>query len=409
MVRVIVVNADPQAAPELRAHLLGIEGVKIVCEIDEPALLAQTLERIPAELLLVHLDPNPAALMEQVAPLIEAHKERLAAIAMSEDRDAELVMKALRAGVREFLWKPFPPEQLAEIIRRMAGEGFGGDRRVGRLISVCGACGGMGATSLAVNLAVELAQLEQQEGTATGAAQPRVALVDLDLRFGQVAMFLDAQPTYTLADLCETPEQIDVQTIERAMCAHPAGVHLLAHPADFAKAECITAGQTAGVLTALLECYDFVVADVPLRLDPTARAVLDMSDLCLLVVQLMVPPVRNAERLLQEIRRSGYSMERMKLVCNRFGRESGYLVPADVEATLGCKLDWLLPDDWKTAAAAVNMGTPVVHSAPKSKLRQAYHEMASAVAKRDATSGGDNGDGRGAPKKRLFSFLAGQK
>jgi pilus assembly protein CpaE len=408
---VIIVNTDEEATPELRALLLSVEGVKIVAELDEPVLVAQALQQFPAEILLLHLDPNPAAMMEAVAPLIAERKDQIAAIAMTENRDAELVVRAMRAGMREFLWKPFPPEQLSEILRRVGRETPVAARPAGRLIPVVGCCGGVGATTIATNLAVELAQLEangssaagaagrpegdrplppgecgrlarQQagDGRMTAAARPRVAVVDLDFRFGQVAMFLDAQPAYTIAELCDSPEHVEAQMIERVVFKHPSGVHVLAQPADLEQAERISAAQCAGVLAALLEHYDFVVVDGPIRLDPTARAVFDMTDVYLLVLQLLVPPVRNADRLLSELRRGGYNLDQVRLVCNRFGRESGYLEPADVEATLNRKLYWTLPDDWKTASTAVNVGTPLLDFAPKSKLRAAFQQMARAIA-----------------------------
>ncbi len=405
-IRVIIVNTDEEVAPDLRAVLLSAEGVKIVAELDEPALLSQALSQFPAEILLVHLDPNPAGMMDVIAPLIQQYKERIAAIAMTEDRDAELVMRAMRAGMREFLWKPFPPEQLAETVTRIAASGGATAAHQGRLIATVGTCGGVGATSLATNLAVELAQLEEWKSANGTPHLPRVAVVDLDFRFGQVAMQLDAQPTYTIAELCESPEQIDPQMIERAMWKHPTGVHVLARPADFAQAESISAGQAASALASLQEHFDFVVADLPARFDPTARAVFDMSDSLLLVLQLLVPPVRNTDRMLQELARSGYALERVRLVCNRATRDTGYLEQADVEATLKRKLDFLVPDEWKLASAAVNMGAPLANYSPKSRLRAAYRQIAldlgvgSQAAKESEAAAGE------APKKRRFSFFA---
>jgi pilus assembly protein CpaE len=407
-VRVIVVNADEEAAPDLRALLLSIEGVRIVAEVDEPVLLGQALKQFPAEVLLLHLDPNPGAMMELVAPLITERKEQLAAIAMTEDRDAELVMRAMRAGMREFLWKPFPPEQLSDILRRVGRES-GTTQRAGRLIPVVGCCGGVGATTVATNLAVELAQIPNWNNTGE---KPRVAIVDLDFRYGQVAMFLDAQPTYTIAELCDTPEHIEAQMIERVMIKHPSGVHVLAHPEDFEQAERITAAQAAGVLAALLEHYDFVIADGPVRFDPTARAVFDMTDLYLLVLQLLVPPVRNADRVLHELRRRGYNLDHVRLVCNRVGREAGYLEPTDVETTLNRKLSWQLPDDWKLVSTAVNVGAPLLDAAPKSKLRLAFQQMATALADPQygvpvENAGEEEKAGGEAPRKGLLSFLGG--
>ncbi|MCK4342256.1 MAG: AAA family ATPase [Phycisphaerae bacterium] len=402
-VRVIVVNADEEAGPELRALLLSVDGVKIVAEIDEPALLAQTLAQFPAEVLLLHLDPNAAGMMELVAPLIAERKEQLVAIAMTEDHDAKLVMRAMRAGMREFLWKPFPPEQLTEILRRVGREAPATPQRVGRLIPVVAGCGGAGATLIATNLAVELAQLN---GWANGTGRPKVAVVDLDFRFGQVAMFLDAQATYTIAELCDTPEHIEAQMIERVMVKHSSGVHVLAIPHDIEQAQRISAAQCAGVLAALLENYDFVVLDGPVRMDHSAQAVFSMTDMYLVVLQLLVPPVRNTDRLLQELGRAGYNLDQVRLVCNRYGRESGYLEPSDVETTLGHKLAWILPDDWKTASTAINVGTPLWEHAPKSKLRAAFQLMAADIARGEKQKSEANDSTGGQPrKKRLLPFL----
>ncbi len=408
-IRVIVVNTDADVAPELRAALLAIDGIKIVAEVDEPALLPNAISQFPAEVLLLHLDPNPQAMMEIVAPAIEAHRDRIAAVAMTEDRDAELVMKAMRAGMREFLWKPFPPEQLGETLLRVGKDVATTRKQVGRILTVIGASGGVGATQLATNLAVELAQLESWSGAPREQVRPRVAVVDLDLRFGQVATHLDAQPTYTIAELCDTPEAIDPQMLERAMVQHASGVHVLARPADLATAEQIHGSQCASVLSAIAEHYDFIVADVPARFDSASRAVFDMTDTYLLVMQLVVPSVRNADRILHELSAAGYAPERVKLVCSRSGRDVGFLEPADVEATLNRKIDFHLPDEWKTSVTAVNMGAPLLTSAPKSKLRQAYQQIAVALAGTpDEAEETSQGNGTKA-KKGLFSLFSGSK
>ncbi len=409
-IRVIVVNTDEGISSDLRAVLLSIAGVRIVAEIDEPALLAQALSQLPAEVLLVHLDPNPAGMMDVVSPLIETYKDQIAAVAMTEDRDAELIMRALRVGMREFLWKPFPPEQLAETLQRAARDRPSDGRRLGHVVAVVGTTGGAGATQLAVNLAVELTQLERWSGAAGAELRPRVTVVDMDFRFGQAAMQLDAQPTYTLGELCETPEQVDLQMIDRAMFKHETGVHVLSRPSDLSQAERITAGQAAGVLSALQEHYDFVVVDLPARFDGSARAVFDMAETCLLVLQLVVPSIRNADRMLHELADMGYALDRMRLVCNRHGRESGHLSQSDVEATLKRPVDFLIPEDWKTSVSAVNMGVPLLTIGPRTKLRQAYREIAQALAGGDeGSSESGGGESRDTGRKGLLSFFAGSK
>lgn len=410
VIRAIVVNTDAEATPELRNYLLSIDGVKIVAEIEEPALLANAIDQFPAEVLLVHLDPNPAGMMDIVAPVIDAYKDRVAAVAMTDDRNAELVMRAMRVGMREFLWKPFPPEQLAEVLNRLREGAVSTSRHAGRLIPVMGVCGGVGVTTLVTNLAVELAQLRESNGNGSE-APPKVAVVDLDFRFGQVAMFLDAQPSYTIADLCESPEHIEAQMIERVVVKHASGVHVLAQPNDMDRAEHISAAAVAGALGALQEHYDYVVVDGPVRFDPTARAVLDMTDVCLVTLQLVVPAVRNCDRMLQDLARKGYNMDRIRLVCNRFGREAGFLDASDAEGTLSRKIDYTLPDDWKTSSTAVNVGTPLAEWAPKSRLRLAYRQIAQALAAELPGGSGEPAEQNESTEQRkgLFSLFAGQK
>ena len=187
-------------------------------------------------------------------------------------------------------------------------------------------------------------------------------------------------------------------------------MHVLARPSDLEQAERINAGQAAGVLSALQEHYDFVVVDLPARFDSSVRAVFDMAESCLLVLQLLVPSVRNADRILHELANTGYAMERMRLVCNRHGRESGHLEQTDVEATLKRQVEFLLPEDWKTSASAVNMGAPLLTVGPRTKLRQAYRAVATALAgDGEETHALVEGESGQADKKSLFSFLAGSK
>lgn len=414
--RVIILNMDEEVSKDLRSVLLSIQGISVVAEIEEPALLSEVLERNPAEVLVAHLDPAPAEIMAVIGPVVETYKDRIACIGMTEDRDAELVMRAMRSGMREFLWKPFPPEQLGEILQRLAGDAKSTTRKVGRLISVVGTCGGVGGTMLATNTAVEL--VDDGSGKIAGATQlvertgaPRVAVVDLDTRMGQVALHLDAQVTYTLADLCENPEAIDLNIIERAMWKHPSGVHVLSRPADFSQAERLHPAQIASVLSALQEHYDYIFADLSTRFDPTANAVFDRCDVNFIVCQLLVPSIRNADRMLRELMQRGYPMDRIRMVANRIGRESGLLEVEEVESTLKRKFDYRLPDEWSTCAKSVNMGMPLAAQAPKSKLRVAIRSIAQALSGAKAAHPEAEAEKPSAQARRggLLSFLAGAR
>ncbi len=392
-IRVVLFNADESAATTLRSALLTFDAVKIVAEVDEPVLLPQVARQVTADMLLVHLDPDPHTALDMAGEVARSNPD-VTVVAVSESTDGQLILSAMRMGIREFLTKPLDTKELGETLGRVAQAGK--ERNVqGKLITVVGSAGGVGTTVLATNLAVELAALAEQE----------TVVVDLDYRFGQVGTLLDVEPTYSIADLCESPEQLETQMIERALVRHACGVKVLCRPASFAQADNITAAHCVGVLSGLTNLYEYVVVDGPSRFDVGAKAVFDLADVNLLVIQLLVPCVRSARRMLDGLREAGYNLSRTLLICNRVGRESGGFSIEDVESTLGIEVFATIPDDWATMSNAVNMGEPLIIGAEKSKVRLALADLAERLHN-PACHADDNGGRDGAKKERtLFSKI----
>lgn len=372
VVRVLIFNSDEAYGPELRSSLLQFDGVKIVAEVDEAVLLPQAVDRFPCDVMIANLDPMPDLVLPSLRE-VHSQKDDLPIFAVSESTDGQLILSSMRQGIREFVTRPIDSAVLEEAFEKIAAQQVHSNKQ-GSLITVIGGAGGVGASTLAVNLAVELNQL----------AQGSVAVVDLDHRFGQVATLLDVDPTYTLADLCESPEQAETQLIERALVKHSTGTQVLSRPLHFAQADSITAAHCVGVLTSLCAMNDFVVVDGPTRFDYGAKAVLDIADYNLLVLQAVVPAVRSVHRMLQGMKEIGFNFERMKLVVNRSGCEGSGISIEDVETTLNLKVFAQIPDDWAAVNAAVNVGEPLAQSAPKSKVRLAVKAMAQRLYSPDA-------------------------
>lgn len=391
-IRAIIYNGDEAYASALRALLLGVDGLQIAAEVDDAALVASATAQFPCDLVVAHIDPNPGEIIALLSQLPAANPD-LPIFAISECSDGQVILTAMRAGIREYLTKPVDKRQLVEAIDRVVQQAAS---RVepGAILAVMGSVGGSGATTVAVNLAVELAGLSGE----------RVALVDLDYRFGQVATMLDLQPQFTIADLCDTPEQFDSQMLKQAMVEHASGVHVLARPNHFAQAELITGAHCASVLTALQDQYRYVVVDGPTRYDVGAKSVFDLASLHLMVLQLLVPSVRNVYRILEEMASNGYNLDRVRVVCNRASKESGYLEKEHVEATLNREIFFTVPDDWRTISASVNMGVPLAQSAPKARVRQAFSELAGRIhAPAEAAEEGPGGAKKGGVLSKLFS------
>lgn len=389
--RVILFNTEEDYQASLRGTLLEVEGVKIVAEVDDPALLNQAVGQVPARVLVVNLDPLPEAILPIAGEVTRDHPD-LIVFGVSESTDGQLILSAMRRGLKEFLTKPIDRQAVAEALERVVTRAHD-DTRQGSLIAVVGAAGGVGATSLATNLAVEMASL----GTRG------VCLVDLDYRFGQVATMLDLDPTYCLADLCQTHERLEPQVIERALVAHPSGLQVLCGRVTFDPADTVTAADSVGVLAALLSLFDFVVVDGPVRFDPGTKAVFDLSDAVLLTLELLVPDVRNVQRILDGMRQVGFNLDRLCLVCNKLGRENGHLSLEDVEATLDKRLYAAIPDDAASVGSAINLGEPLVAHHPRSKVRQVIREMAERLYGLTNESDDRNDARKGGVLSKIFS------
>lgn len=391
-VRAILFNGDEDYAVTLRGELLRHPGVQIVAEVDDPALIEQAVNQFPAEVLLVHLDPVPEITMP-IASKIAGERPDLAVFVVSESTDGQYILAAMRAGIREFLTKPLDSNLLAQALDKVLVHSTSAVQ-LGSLISVVGTIGGSGASVLATNLAVELAELSKDRP---------VALVDLDFRYGQLGTMLDLQADYTIADLCDTPEQLDESMLSRAMVKHSTGVHLLSRPNTFAQADQITAAHCVSVLSTLQQLYGYVVLDGPMRTDSGALAVFDLADMNLLVMQLLVPSVRNVHRMLEGLRDNGYNLDRFELLCNRTGRDSAHLCVEHVEATLNLKISHQIPEDWKAVSSAVNMGVTLKESAPKSRARLAVRELAERLASPEGDGAAQSDNGRSGLFGRIFS------
>lgn len=365
-VRAILFTSNESEAPELRRTLTSLPQLRIVAELDEPSLLGHAAAQFPCDLLVADLDPGTAVVIECIRQLRETHPS-LPVFVVSSHTEGELVLRALRAGIREYLVRPLKVQEFEEALGRAIGT-RSKTREPGKLVSVMGSAGGVGCTTIATNLAVELADLVGEEH--------KVVLVDLDFRFGHVATLLDVHGQYTVADLCSTQERLDEQMIMKALIKHDSGLYVLRRPHSFAQAELISAAHCANVLASLQEMFAYVIVDGPTRHDPGARTVLDAADHNFMVLQLLVPSVRNADRMIQELAAQGYNTDRIQFVCNRLGRESAHLEVSQVETILNRKVLMTIMDDWRSVSSAINIGQPLKVEFGRSKVRQEIRTLA---------------------------------
>lgn len=372
--RVVILNPDHACAVELRSDLLSVGGVRIVAETDDPAYLAGILEEFAAEVVVVNLDADPANLLVLIKDVAAKHPG-LSIFGVSEQKDAQLIIEAMRVGIREYLVRPLDRKQLAESFARVAERIPDANRR-GKLLCVVGSAGGLGSTTLATNLACELTTMGQR-----GAV-----LVDLDFLSGHVAMLLDLSPQFSITDLCGEEGLIDQSMIDKVLVKHRSGLHVLTSPNRYIKSHQLTMERAAAVINMLTENFDYVVCDGITRSGAADHAILDMTDSILLVLQMVLGSLHNAHRFMQMLEGEGYNLDRIELIINRYAKENSSIHPEDAEEKLRRKISWIIPSDWKTVSTAANLGQPISVYNPKSKVAESIHNLALKIHNPEKTS-----------------------
>jgi pilus assembly protein CpaE len=287
---------------------------------------------------------------------------------------ARLWEQALRAGVREIV---APGAEDDEIRQALTRAGAAAARRQasgavareepsprGRVITVLSPKGGAGKTTVATNLAVRLAE----------SAPGRVAIVDLDLQFGDVASALGIGPQTTIADAARADRKLDSTTLKLFLEPHPAGLYALVGPHFPAEADEVPAATAAQVVDVLAGEFAYVVVDTAAGLDEYALAAADISDDLVMVCVTDVPSVRGLRKALDAIDLLGMTRQRRHLVLNRSDDRVG-LSTRDVESTLGLTVDASVPTS-RAVPISVNQGSPVVSSDPRSPAARALTELA---------------------------------
>lgn len=303
--------------------------------------------------------------------------------------DPQLLLEVLRAGVKEFLTQPLRPDEVQQAFQRFrdrhAEAGAVDTRRNGKIISVLGGKSGVGATTLAAGLAVAL----RGNGVT-------VAVVDMNLRGGDIPAYFDINPIRSLRDLDLDLSRLDLAFLSDILTKHPSGIELLPLGDTELAGGQVSTECADRALKMLRTMFDFVIVDCGDNVDLASFAALSLSTHVLLVTGLTVPVVRRTKRILDALRGeegSGLDLAAISLVVNRYV-DRDELILTEARKVLGLKPQWLLPQDFEAATDALNGGQPVVSHAPRAPLSKGIQKIAQELS----------GGATGAPKS---SFLSG--
>lgn len=291
-----------------------------------------------------------------------------------ENPNLESIEKAMQAGVRKVMEWPCDSKALIENIKLLINVekmrvSNSRQHRVtweSRVITVFGTKGGIGKTTTAVNLAVSLA------GNGS-----KVALIDLDLQFGDIGVFLDLDPKDSISELVQERNSFDIDTIKSFMVLHSSGVSVLTAPKSPEYAEIVTAEHVEKIINTLRPYFDYVIIDTPPAFNDVTLVAIESSNLVLFIITIDISTLRNA-KISTEIFSNLNQKDKIRVVVNR-EFEVGITVK-DVQKVLGCEIFFKISSDWKTAISSLNKGIPVVLDAPRTIIADQFRKLAVKVA-----------------------------
>ncbi len=360
-----------------------------------PAESVPTLAAAAARLRSEHFDLVVLSL-EGVGPvemtLIEREIRQTASfiIGTAPGANPEMILSALRAGVHEFTPAPLDAKEFAVCVDRLARRMKAPVREAGMAIAIYSAKGGLGTTTVAVNLAAAIAR---------GHPTRRVALADYVVVGGDVRVVLDLKPAYDVGDLVMKVDRIDGDLLFSLLTQGPGGIWTLPSSDNPEVLELIDANAAATIMSQLRTHFGYLVVDTEHYLSERTLAALDAADRIVLVTQLSVPALRSAQRTLQLFDRLGYPQQKVMVIVNRADAESPLSV-RDAESVLGREIVWRLPNDFRACAEATTKGVPLIDYEPNSALSRSYINLAAKLTGSSIDDGKTAGNGS-EPDSRL--------
>ena len=354
---------DEEIRGEIEGIVSSIPGIRLTTSED----------RGYPDLILFELDEDRDKTFAQIHNVISTSPHTEVFLTATR-HDSDILLQAIRAGVKEFIPQPIQEDELRQAFRRCK------DRKReqkpketmegGKIINIIGGKGGVGTTTIAVNLASSLLDAGQEHS---------VALVDLNPQFGDVALFLDIAPTHTFGDITKNISRLDPTFLMSVLSRHSSGLYVLPSANLIEEIGVLTAESAVKTLDLLRSTFDYVVVDSGHSLDDITIATLNMSSSVFIVTSLTLPILRNTKRFLDIFTDLGQQADATKVIVNRYQAKNVDVSLKDLENVLKQKPYWMIPNDYFTALGAINKGEPISMMAKRSDIAKSFAKLAESL------------------------------
>ena len=374
--RVLIVDEDAESRGDVQRRLVKSQFVVVgACGYGAQAL--SLASEVAPEAVLVGVEEPMARPLQTIEALCGV-LSYVPVIAYSSRTDAESVRRAVLAGARDYLTKPFKPGQPAQSIlaaleqldRRQARESGQPAQPIasGMVITVYGAKGGIGKTTIAANLATALAKV-------TGGS---VALADMDTQFGDVAIMMDIPVERTIVGLARRADEVDRELVRDYLVRHWSQVRVLPGPFEPSEWQAIKPPQMEKIIAVLAQTHDFVVLDTAATFNDLVAVALDKANIVLLVTSMDVSSIKNTVVVLKLLASSSFPQEKVKLTIN-YANAANTLKEEDVKSVLKQEIFWRIPYD-ESVGASLQLGKPVVMDRPGARVSQSILDLAAVLS-----------------------------
>jgi pilus assembly protein CpaE len=379
--RISICDPNEATRDSIKKYLIGMERVWLEADCSRYEFFHEIVRETTPEIAIISLDTDQSAAMSLIESICRGFPS-CGIIAVSSRSEGQLILAAMRAGAREFLNSPVQIDELVAALDRVASGNVAGSRskKSGMVISIAGASGGVGTTSIAVNLACALAQNPEHN----------VVLVDLDLSLGDADVFLDMIPDYTLLDVAQNISRLDLALLRKSLTKHDSGVYLLPRPIQLEDAETISCEDLKKVISLLKASFSHLVIDLSKAYSSLDLTALQASDHILLLTQLDLPCLRNVVRLLTSLEAHDGVSSKVRIVVNRTGLEKSPISANKAEETIDRKIFWRIPNNYSIISECRNNGVPLLEHAPKAVITTSIVELADKLCHFDSAADADS-------------------
>ncbi len=387
--RISICDPDETTRDNLKKYLIGMEQIWLEADCSRYEFFTEIVSQTTPDVAIIDIDSDDEKAMQLVESIAKSHPD-CGIVVVSSRTDGQMILRAMRAGAREFLNSPVQIDELVGALDRVSSTSDGKQRsNAGSIIAVAGASGGVGNTSIAVNLAVALATNPDRS----------VVLIDLDLALGDADVFLDMIPDYTLLDVAQNISRLDLALLRKSLTKHESGVYLLPRPVQIEDISSISNEDFKRVLGLLKASFTHLVIDLSKSYTRLDIAALEASRQIVLLTQLDLPCLRNVVRLLSSLEVYEGVNDKINVVVNRSGLDKSQISSAKAEETIDREIFWRIPNNYPVISDCRNNGVPLLENHKNAAITHSICELA------EKLSGDQIAEDAGAEKKDKKSWL----